>query len=139
VPDNHPAGEQSIADDVGGSMKDIRILSVASMLALGLTLVSAQAHAQMTNENSSTTTTTTQQTVTTPAGSQTTTTQQILTMPQSDEDFSGMTVEPTDAEQGLPIGTGNLGEYDGGPVDFSKSPYWSPRDWNYLQSENGGG
>ncbi|MGA2990669.1 MAG: hypothetical protein ABSD88_09360 [Candidatus Korobacteraceae bacterium] len=119
-------------------MKDLRILALASMLTLGLALLSAQAQAQMTDESSSTTTTT-QQTVTTPAGQTTTTTQEIVTRPMTEQGTPENTVAPSAAEQGLPAGTDNLGVDDGGPIDYSQSPFWSPRDWNYIQSENGGG
>jgi hypothetical protein len=114
-------------------MKDLRILAVAALLALGL---ACSAQAQMTDQSSSSTTS--QQTVTTPMGDQTTTTQQTVTTPSSVETTPpDSTVEPSATEQGLPPGTGNLG-IDNSPVDYSKNPYWSPKDWNYLNEAGGG-
>ena len=120
-------------------MKDVRILALASTFTLGLTLMSVCAQAQMTDQSSSTTTTTTtvtQQTVTTPNGQMT-----IYTTPLTQHETLPATVSPTPEEQGFPAGTGNQGVNEG-PIDYSKSPFWPPRDWNYIEEENattGGG
>jgi hypothetical protein len=106
-------------------MKVLRILALASLFALGLGL-SAQTQQPMTDQSTSTTTTmtTTQQTVDTPAGQTTINQETIYTTPLTDQE--------------LPSGTVN-GEVDNNHVDYDQNPFWSPKDWNYIEAESNGG
>jgi len=115
-------------------MKEIRILALAtalaSMLAIGAS-VSAQAQDQTTDDSSSTTTTVIeQQTVTTPADQ---------AAPPATMDSNSMggssttTVAPSDTY------SSPVSNDEGTVTDYDQSPYWGPKDWNYISEEGGVG
>ncbi len=111
-------------------MKEIRILALAtalaSMLAIGAS-VSAQTQDQTTDDNSSSTTTVIeQQTVTTPADQ---------AAPPATMDSPSMGSSSTTTVTTPDSYTSPASNDEGTGADYNQSPYWGPKDWNYISEE----
>ena len=116
-------------------MKQIRILALvaalASMLAIGAS-VSAQTQDQ-TMDDSSTTTIIEQQTVTTPAD-QANPPASVSSNPSGTVTVDGSTfsVVPLTDSQSPASNQADTG------IDYSQNPYWGPKDWNYISTNDAG-
>jgi hypothetical protein len=136
----HGAVEPLKAEDVSASrnleevsyleetMKEFRILALATILAFAFTL---SAQAQMGTETDSTESTMDQQT---PAAAPDTSMSNQTT--SSTETLPDITVNP-DPDNKFSDTEGQSNQ----PIDYSKNPYWPPQDWGYINSNSspGGG
>jgi hypothetical protein len=118
-------------------MRKIRIWALTStlvsMLAFGLSL-NAQMQDETIDNSSTTITTTTQQTDTTPAA--------VDNAPMGTAISGSSTVDVSPADpKSLDFPTTDVLQPSNGAdnTDYSKNPYWTPRDWDYVDSNDASG